>query len=114
MLGYSVPDNHTDKVGLDYLKKENRITHFMEKMNEAFKPKNQSNIFGVFCDFFVKLKKDNNKLKELIKRYDKLANIAKKHNMENPPIVLWLKILHNLNIENTDRKLVITILNLTS
>ena len=81
-------------------------------MNEAFKPEAQSKVYEVFCEFFVDIKrKENERIKEFIMRFDKLANVAKKHNMELPPTVLELKIIHDSGISNTDRKLVLTEIN---
>ena len=65
--------------------------------------------FMTFCEFFVTLKKkDTEKMKEFVMRYDKLSNITKKKNMEIPPTVLGLKLLNDSGISATYRKLVLT------
>ena len=65
-------------------------------------------MYEVFCEFFVDIKrKENKRIKDCITRFDKLANVVKKHNMELPPTVLGLKIIHDSGISYTDRKLVL-------
>ena len=81
-------------------------------MNESFKPEAQSKVDDIFCKFFVNLKKrDTEKMKKFVTRYDKISNITKKKNMEITPTVLRLKLLHDFGISATDRKLVLTEVN---
>ena len=59
--GHSLLDNHTsdiktqisDEVGLDSLKKEDGVTRFVKKMNEAFWLEAQSKVYDIFCDYFL-------------------------------------------------------------
>ena len=78
-------------------------------MNKVYRPETQSKVYDILCNFFVNLKKkDIGIMKEFVTIYNKLANIAKKNNMQIPSTVLWLKLLPDLNIDATDRKLVMT------
>ena len=56
-------------------------------------------------------KKDEENMREFITRFDKLSNVASKHGITLSNTVLGLKIIHDSNISDTDKKLVMTEIN---
>ena len=120
MLWYNLPDDHSsdikakifNEVGVEKLKSEGGLDTFVAAMDEAFKPEAEVKAYEVFVDFFVDLKrKPDEKIKDFIVRFDKLANVAKKHNMSLSETVLGLKLLHDAGLSPTDKKLVMSEVN---
>ena len=120
MLWYNLPDDHSsdikakifNEVGVEKLKAENGLDTFVAAMEEAFKPEAEVKAYEVFVDFFVDLKrKPEEKIKDFIVRFDKLSNVAKKHNMSLSSTVLGLKLLHDAGLSPTDKKLVMSEVN---
>ena len=120
MLWYNLPDDHSsdikakifNEVGVVKLKAEDGLDTFVAAMEEAFKPEAEVKAYEVFVDFFVDLKrKPEEKIKDFIVRFDKLSNVAKKHNMSLSPTVLGLKLLHDAGLSPTDKKLVMSEVN---
>ena len=120
MLWYNLPDDHSsdikakiyNEVGVEKLQAEDGLDTFVKAMDEAFKPEAEVKAYEVFVDFFVDLKrKPEEKIKDFIVRFDKLANVAKKHNMSLSETVLGLKLLHDAGLSPTDKKLVMSEVN---
>ena len=120
MLWYNLPDDHSsdikakiyNEVGVEKLKAEDGLNTFVKAMDEAFKPEAEVKAYEVFVNFFVDLKrKPEEKIKDFIVRFDKLANVAKKHNMSLSETVLGLKLLHDAGLSPTDKKLVMSEVN---
>ena len=97
------------KVGKDELKKETGIERFVEAMNEAFKPSDEIRDMEVYRDFYKKMeRKADEKILDFINRFDKCANMAKRHDMDLPPKVKGLKLLDDAGLSEQDTKLVLT------
>ena len=120
MLWYHLPtDHHSDikakifnEVGTAALSSEGGVVAFLKAMNEAFKPEDEVKAYNVFVEFFMDMKrKSDEKIKDYIIRFDRLANVAKKHNMELSNTVLGLKLLHDAGLTPMDKKLVMSEIN---
>ena len=97
------------KVGKEELKKETGIEKFVEAMNEAFKPSDEIRDMEVYRDYYKKMaRKPDEKISEFINRFDKCANLAKRHGMDLPSKVKGLKLLNDAGISEQDMKLVLT------
>lgn len=97
------------KVGKDELKKATGIDKFIEAMNEAFKPSDEIRDMEIYRDFYKKMeRKADEKISDFINRFDKCANLAKRHDMDLPPKVKGLKLLDDAGLSEQDTKLVLT------
>ena len=102
------------KVGKDELKTEQGVDRFVQAMEEAFKPADEIRDMEVYRDFYKKMeRKDGEKITDYINRFDKCANLAKRHDMELPPKVKGLKLLEDAGLSEQDVKLVLTEINFT-
>ena len=117
MLWLQLPRDHPSdikelimaQIGMDTLKSEDGIDRFMEAMNEAFKPSDEMRDIEVYRDFYKKMeRKEGEKINDFVNRFDKCANIAKRHEMDLPPKVKGLKLLDDAGISDQDVKLVLT------
>jgi hypothetical protein len=117
MLWYCLPDEHSSdikakiytEVGVEQLSSEEGVDKFVAAMNDAFKQEEEAKVYQVYTEFLVEMKRGKEeKVKDFIVRFDKLANIAKKNNMELPTTVLGLKLLHDAGLTINDKKLVMS------
>ena len=117
MLWLALPRDHPSdikelilvKVGSEELKKETGVTKFVEAMNEAFKPTNESRELEIYTEYYVKMRrKEDEKVADFVNRFDKAANFAKRHKMDLPTKVKGLKLLHDAGLTEQDMKLVLT------
>ena len=96
------------KVGKEELKKETGVDRFIQAMKEAFKPADEIRDMEVYKDFFKNTKrKDGERMTDFINRFDKCANLAKRHKMELPLKVKGL-LLDDAGLTEQDMKLVLT------
>ena len=97
------------KVGKEELKKETGIEKFVEAMKEAFQPSDEIRDMEVYRDFYKKMeRRTEEKISDFINRFDKCANLAKRHDMDLPPKVKGLKLLDDAGLSEQDTKLVLT------
>ena len=97
------------KIGDEELKKKTGVKKFIEAMNEAFKPSNESRELEIYTEYYVKMKrKEDEKVSDFVNRFDKAANFAKRHKMDLPTKVKGLKLLHDAGLTEQDMKLVLT------
>ena len=97
------------KIGDEELKKKTCVEKFIEAMNEAFKPSDESRELEIYTEYYVKMKrKEDEKVSDFVNRFDKAANFAKRHKMDLPTKVKGLKLLHDAGLTEQDMKLVLT------
>ena len=117
MLWLALPRDHPSdikelilaKVGSEELKEKTGVDKFVEAMNEAFKPTNESRELEIYTEYYVKMKrKEEEKVSDFVNRFDKAANFAKRHKMDLPTKVKGLKLLHDAGLSEQDMKLVLT------
>ena len=117
ILWYSLPAKHAsdikskiiNEVGLDNLEKEDGVDKFVEAMESAFKAEDEVKSYDVYKEFFVDMKrKEGEKIRDFINRFERLATIAKKNKMEISETVKAFKILDDSNLSKTDKLLVMS------
>ena len=99
-------------VGIDELKKETGMYKFAAAMNEAFKQTNKIPKLEIYTDYYVNMKeKEEESVSYYMNRFDKGENFVKCHEMDLPPKVKGLKLLHDAGMSNQDLKLMLTRIN---
>ena len=99
-------------VGIDELKKETGMYKFAAAMNEAFKQTNKIPKLEIYTDYYVNMKeKEEESVSYYMNRFDKGENFVKCHEMDLPPKVKGLKLLHDAGLSNQDLKLMLTRIN---
>ena len=119
VLWLNLPDNHSSNIKEKIfneieveMETDEGVKKFIEVMDKAFKPSKQNEIYQIFLDFMIQMKKkDEEDMREFITRFDKLSNVASKHGITLSNSVLGLKIIHDSSISDTDKKLVMTEIN---
>ena len=117
VLWLNLPRDHSSdikelimaEIGIDELKTENGIERFIAAMNNAFKPTDEIMDRDVYRDFYKKMERlKGEKISDFVNRFDKCANIAKRHEMDLPSKVKGLKLLDEVGLTDQDVKLVLT------
>ena len=120
VLWLSLPRNHPSdvkelimaRVGSEELKKATGVEKFVEAMNEAFGPTKESKEMEIYEEYYTKMKrKQEEKMSDFVNRFDKAANLAKRHKMDLPTKVKGMKLLYDAGLTDHDRKLVLTEVN---
>ena len=75
-------------------------------MNNAFKPTDEIRDMDVYRDFYKKMeRKKGEKISDFVNRFDKCANIAKRHKMDLPLKIKGLKLIETGKFVTTNRSL---------
>ena len=120
MLWMQLPRDHASdikakieaEIGFDDLEKEDGVDKFVQAMEDTFRQTTELHVFEVYKDFFKDMKrKEKETITKFLMRFDKLANQAKKLEMDLPPLSKGLKLLDDAGLPESQKMLVISKIN---
>ena len=116
-LWYGLPAKHPSdikakifsEIGEENLSKDDGVTKFIAKMEEAFLEKAELRSFEIYVSFFKEMKiKPGEKIREFVNKFDRVAKQAEKQKMTISNTVKALKILDDADLTPSDKKLVMS------